>query len=31
VQDGTLEDFRNSPAEAFVTEFLSAQRAPVQI
>lgn len=31
VQTGTLEDLRESPAEPFVTSFLSAQRPPVVI
>ena len=31
VQTGTLDDLRDSPAEPFVTRFLSAQRPPVEI
>ena len=31
VQVGTLDDLRSRPAEDFVTEFLSAQRPPVEI
>ncbi len=31
VQSGTLDDLRDRPAEPFVTDFLSAQRPPVEI
>ena len=31
VQVGTLDDLRDRPAERFVTQFLSAQRPPVEI
>ena len=31
VQAGTLDDLRERPASDFVTEFLSAQRPPVEI
>ena len=31
VQEGTLEDLRERPAEPFVSEFLEAQRSPVEI
>lgn len=31
VQEGTLEDFKNSPKEQFVTDFLNAQRSPVSV
>ena len=31
VQKGTLDDLRDRPANAYVTEFMSAQRSLVQI
>jgi osmoprotectant transport system ATP-binding protein len=31
VQEGTLEDLRARPAHPFVTDFLAAQRRPVEI
>jgi len=31
VQEGSLEDLRDRPSEAFVTEFMSAQRSLVQL
>ena len=31
VQEGTLDDFRDRPAEPFVAEFMNAQRPAVAI
>jgi osmoprotectant transport system ATP-binding protein len=31
IQEGTLEDLRQRPVQPFVSEFLAAQRVPVEI